>query len=132
MSKYRNWWRPTVERALKIYPYLKAAKMEAMAQTVTANDSAVPRGRAASRTTERAATRQFSKQEELLLNAVDRAIAEISHHRDGAEVLKVVKLVDFDRRYTIEGAAMELHMHRNTASSRRARFIDLVGKYMDF
>lgn len=132
MSKYRHWWRPNVERALHVYPYLKAAKQDVQAQSVTASYSGMPRGGGPSRSTENAAMRMLSPQEEKLVDAVDRAIAEISHHRDGAEVLRIVKMVDFDRRYTVEGAAMELHMHRNSASNRRTRFIDLVGKYMDF
>ena len=132
MSKYRPWWRPNVGRALRIYPYLKAAKQAAQAQSVTPSYSGMPRGGGSSRSTENAALRHFSAQEEKLLSAVDRAIEEISRHRDGVEVLQIVKMVDFDRRYTVEGAAMELHMHRNTASNRRTRFIDLVGKYMDF
>lgn len=132
MSKYRHWWRPNVERALRVYPYLKAAKQAAQAQSVTPSYSGMPRGGGTSRSTENAALRHFSPQEEKLLDAVDRAIAEISRHRDGAEVLNIVKMVDFDRRYTVEGAAMALYMHRVTASEKRTRFIDLVGKYMDF
>lgn len=132
MSKYRHWWRPNVERALHVYPYLKAAKQDVQAQSVTASYSGMPRGGGPSRSTENAAMRMLSPQEEKLVDAVDRAIAEISHHRDGAEVLRIVKMVDFDRRYTVEGAAMALYMHRVTASEKRTRFIDLVGKYMDF
>jgi len=132
VSKYRHWWRPNVERALHVYPYLKAAKQDAQAQSVTASYSGMPRGGGPSRSTENAAMRMLSPQEEKLVDAVDRAIAEISHHRDGAEVLRIVKMVDFDRRYTVEGAAMALYMHRVTASEKRTRFIDLVGKYMDF
>lgn len=121
-----------MERALRVYPYLKAAKQAAQAQSVTPSYSGMPRGGGTSRSTENAALRHFSPQEEKLLNAVDRAITEISRHRDGAEVLQIVKMVDFDRRYTVEGAAMALYMHRVTASEKRTRFIDLVGKYMDF
>lgn len=132
MSKYRHWWRPNVERALHVYPYLKAAKQDVQAQSVTASYFGMPRGGGPSRSTENAAMRMLSPQEEKLVDAVDRAIAEISHHRDGAEVLRIVKMVDFDRRYTVEGAAMALYMHRVTASEKRTRFIDLVGKYMDF
>ena len=132
MSKYRHWWRPNVERALRVYPYLKAAKQAAQAQSVTPSYSGMPRGGGTSRSTENAALRHFSPQEEKLLNAVDRAITEISRHRDGAEVLQIVKMVDFDRRYTITGAALVLHMSEHTARRRRSRFVDLVGKYMDF
>lgn len=117
---------------MRIYPYLKAAKQAAQSQSLTPSYSGMPRGGGQTRSTESAAMRHFSPQEERLIAAVDRAIAEILNHRDGVEVLQIVKLVDWDRRYNVEGAAMALHMHRNTASSRRARFIDLVGKYMDF
>ncbi len=132
MSKYRHWWRPNVERALRVYPYLKAAKQAAQEQSITPSYTGMPRGGGISRTTENAATRHFSAQEEKILDAVDRAIAEVSKHRDGQEVLRIVEMVDFKRSHTLEGAAMALFMHRVTASDKRTRFVDLVGKYMDF
>ncbi len=132
MSKYRHWWRPNVERALRVYPYLKAAKQAAQEQSITPSYTGMPRGGGISRTTENAATRHFSAQEEKILDAVDRAIAEVSKHRDGQDVLRIVEMVDFKRSHTLEGAAMALFMHRVTASDKRTRFVDLVGKYMDF
>ena len=132
MSKYRHWWRPNVERALRVYPYLKASKQAAQEQSITPSYTGMPRGGGISRTTENAATRHFSAQEEKILDAVDRAIAEVSKHRDGQDVLRIVEMVDFKRSHTLEGAAMALFMHRVTASDKRTRFVDLVGKYMDF
>ena len=126
MSKYRHWWRPNVERALRVYPYLKAAKQAAQEQSITPSYTGMPRGGGISRTTENAATRHFSAQEEKILDAVDRAIAEVSKHRDGQEVLRIVEMVDFKRSHTLEVAAMALFMHRVTASDKRTRFVDLV------
>lgn len=133
MSKYRHWWRPNVERALKQYPYLKAKKADLQAGSSTANYSGMPRsGSDVSRTTELLATRQLPPQEERLVEAVDRAIEEIGRHRDGADVLKIVDMVDFKQSHTLEDAALALYMHRMTASDKRTRFIDMVGRNMGF
>lgn len=132
MSKYRHWWRPTVEKALKQYPQLKAMKADLQSGSVTANYSGMPRSGGVSRTTEVLGTKHLSQQEELLIYAVDRTIKEISRHRDGADVLKIVDMVDFKQSHTMEGAALALYMHRVTASDKRTRFVDMVGKYMGF
>jgi len=130
MSKYRHWWRPNVERALKVYPFLKAKKADMQSGSSTANYSGMPRSGDVSRTTEQLATRQLSPQEEKLIDAVDRAIEEIRRHRDGADVLRIVEMVDFKRSHTMDGAALAIHMHRVTASNKRTRFVDMVGKNM--
>ncbi len=125
-----KWWYPTIVKALRRYPYLKAEKLAIQAQSVTPSYSGMPRGGGVSRTTEIAATRRhFSQQEELLIDAVDKATAEISRHSDGQEVLEIIKMVDYTQRYTVTGAAMKLHSSTKTVQRKRSRFICLVGKY---
>lgn len=129
MSKYRYWWRPNVERLLKVYPYLKAREREGHAQAVTPAYSAVPGGGGARRTTEDAALkRPLNAREEEAVRAIERAMEEIAKCRDGDVVLQIIQMVDFKRTHTIDGAAMALYMHRDTVGGKRSRFIDLVGK----
>jgi hypothetical protein len=131
MSKYRYWWRPNVERLLKVYPYLKAREREGHAQAVTPAYSIVPGGGGARRTTEDAALkRPLNAREEEAVRAIDRAMEEIAKCRDGDVVLQIIQMVDFKRTHTIEGAATALYMHRNRAADKRTRFINLVGKYL--
>lgn len=132
MSKYKHWYRYIVVTMLRAYPALKAEKAARQSGAMTANYSGMPRSGVARRTTEDVAARGLSSQEDAIIDAVDKAIETMRYHRDGAEVLKIIKMVDFDRRYTVEGAAVELHMSRGTAIARRSRFIDLVGKYMGY
>lgn len=132
MSKYKHWWRPNVERAIKQYPMLCEKKKDLQAASMTANYNAMPSGNEPSRTTENLGTRFLSEQEEKILFSVGRAIDEIMRQRDGEDVMRIVTLVDFKQTHTVDGAAIALYMHRNTAACRRTRFIDLVGKYMGY
>ena len=129
MSKYRYWWRPNVERLLKTYPALKAMQAAAKNPTLTARYGGQPGGGGISRGTENLALKTpLTAREQEAVEAVDKAIEEIRRQRDGETVLKIVTMVDFKRSHTIEGAAMVLYMHRVTASDKRTRFIDTVGK----
>lgn len=129
MSKYRYWWRPNVERLLKTYPALKAMQAAAKNPTLTARYGPQSGGGGISRGTENLALKTpLTAREQEAVEAVDKAIEEIRRQRDGETVLKIVTMVDFKRSHTIEGAAMVLYMHRDTAGDKRTRFIDLVGK----
>lgn len=129
MSKYRHWWRPNVERILKYYPYLKARQNEAKTPRVTAVYGPVVGGNGRHRGTEEIAIKSpLNAKEEEVVAAIDKTIEEIKRQRDGETVLRIVEMVDFKRSHTIEGAAMALYMHRVTASDKRTRFIDGVGK----
>lgn len=129
MSKYRYWWRPNVERLLKTYPALKAMQAAAKNPTLTARYGPQAGGGGISRGTENLALKTpLTAREQEAVEAVDKAIEEIRRQRDGETVLKIVTMVDFKRSHTIEGAAMVLYMHRVTASDKRTRFIDTVGK----
>jgi len=133
MSRYRHWWWPNVARALRTYPYLKSLQGEDPDVVVTPSYSGMPRGGGSSRPTERAAAkRRLSEREETFVAAVDRAMASAEQWPDGQAVIKLIQMVDFQRRYTVTGAALKLHMSEATAKRRRARFIDLVGLFYGF
>lgn len=132
MSKYRHWWRPTVERAIRQYPELKELKQELMKQSVTASYSGMPRGGKAGRSTENAALRDLTTQENAIIEAVEAAFVVISGCRDGDTVLRIVELVDFKKQYTVAGAAVSLNVSLRTATDKRTRFVDAVGKIMGY
>lgn len=129
MSKYRYWWRPNVERLLKVYPYLKAKQETAKSPRITAVYGPQAGGGGKNRGTEEMALKNpLSAKEEEAVTAIDKTIEEIKRQRDGDIVLRIVDMVDFKQSHTVEGAAMALYMHRVTASDKRTRFIDTVGK----
>lgn len=133
MSKYRYWWWPNVARALRTYPYLKKLQAEPPDTVITPSYTGMPRGGGNARPTERAMMkRKLSQREEDFINAVDRALIDVARWPDGKAIIRLIELVDFQRRYTIAGAAMVVHVSEKTAKRRRARFIELVGLYYGF
>jgi len=132
MSKTRYWWYYSVVTAIRQYPMMAEKKRELQKTKVIPAYEFTIRGTEVSRTTEQAALRQLPPAEELWVNAVERATEEIKRHRDGREVLKIVKMVDYDRTHSVEGAAQALHMDRATAWRRRCRFIYTVAKYAHY
>lgn len=113
-------------RVIRYYPEMLLQR-EAL-RSVSHNDGVHT---AASRTTENIALRQLSPREEEDIDAVQRAIEDVGRQRDGAEVLRVVELVDWGP-YTVQGAAVKLHMDRNTAGARRWRFIMAVARNLRY
>lgn len=79
-------------------------------------------------TEETAIRNPLTTREQEAVRAVDKAIEEIAHQRDGQTVLKIVEMVDFKRSHTIDGVALTLYMHRDTVGEKRSRFIYLVAK----
>ena len=132
MSKYRHWWRPTVERAIRQYPALKEMKRELQQPRITANVSGMPRSGNIGDPTGEAAMRELSPQEEATIDAVEAAAAMMAQCRDGKTVLQIVDMVDFKRRYTVQGAADALHLSLRAATDKRTRFIDAVGKKLGY
>ena len=129
MSKYRHWWRPSVERDIRAYPALKQKKAELQKVSVTpAYGGQTIRGSEVGRTTENAALRQLPSREDAIVTAVEAAMREVSRQRDGKEVLSIVEMVDFKGTHTIEGVALSLHMDRRTVLRRRNRFLYIVAE----
>lgn len=129
MSKYRHWWRPSVERDVRAYPALKQKKNELQKISITpAYGGQTARGPDVSRTTEAAAMRQLPEREGAVVDAVERAMQEVARQKDGKEVLAIVEMVDFKRTHTIEGVAMKLSMDRRTVLRRRNRFLYIVAE----
>ncbi len=133
MSKYRYWWWPNVQRALRTYPYLKALQQAAPDVVVTPSYSGMPHGGGDPRPTERSAThRRLSQREEEFVRAVDAALCEVSRWPDGQALIRLIELVDFKRTHTIGGAAYRLHLSERTARRKHWRFVALVGEYCGY
>lgn len=132
MSRTKHWWYFSVVTAIRQYPTLAAKKAELQKQTLTPAYEATIRGSEPGRTTETAALRQLPPAEEVWVDAVEQATEEILRHRDGREVMAIVRMVDFQRTHSVAGAAMELNMDRVTAWRRRSRFVYTVAKYAHY
>lgn len=132
MSKTRHWWYYSVVTAIRQYPALAEKKRELQKTSTTPPYEAVIKGSDIGRTTETAALRQLPPAEGKWVDAVEQATEEILRHKDGREVMEIVKMVDYRRTHSVEGAAQALHMDRVTAWRRRARFIYCVAKHADY
>ena len=132
MSRTRHWWYFSVVTAIRQYPALAEKKRELQKTSVTPAYEATIRGSEPGRTTETAALRQLPPAEEVWVDAVEQATEEILRHRDGREVMAIVRMVDYQRTHSVEGAAQVLHMGSETARRRRARFIYCVAKHAQY
>lgn len=124
MSKPANSWYGIVLKVIRRYPELKAKKEALQTPNMTANYSAMPKSGAASRRTENIAFKQLSPADDRELDAVEKTIEKLRQHIDGADILKIVDLVDFKRTHLIRGAAIACNVSEQTAKRRRQVFIN--------
>jgi hypothetical protein len=132
MSKYKYWWRPNVDRALREYPALRRRKDELQSAALTPNYNPMPSGNGTSRTTENLAAATLPEQEEKWLTAIERAISTVSLWRDGKLTIQLIRMIYFSRSHTVIGAAEAVHVSESTAKRAIGQFCALVGKNMGF
>ena len=102
--------RREARHALRVYPRLKRKQAEAAGQQITPEYGGVVVQHGASRTTEDAALRSTLTADELrIIEAVEMAVAMQERQTNGAERLKMIRLVYWQRTHTLAGAAIECH-----------------------
>lgn len=102
--------RREARHALRVYPRLKRKQAEAAGQQITPEYGGVVVQHGASRTTEDAALRSTLSADELrIIEAVEMAVAMQERQPNGAERLKMIRLVYWQRTHTLAGAALECH-----------------------
>ena len=108
MSRRRgNTWRQAAKAAAYSYPELRR-ELDAL-QAGTGRDlDCLPGSRDARRQTEDAALRELEYWKQRRLEAVEQALSVIADFSNGPSRVKLVELVYFTRRYTVEGAAMQI------------------------
>ena len=67
---------------------------------------------------------------EKAVNAVDRAIAITERKIDGAAMVRVFKMVYFDRTHTLYGAGISVPISEREARNWNTEFIKLLGQIM--
>lgn len=102
--------RREARHALRVYPRLKRKQVESAAQQITPDYGGVAVQHGASRTTEDAALRSTLTADELrIVEAVELAVAMQERQPNGAERLRMIRLVYWQRTHTLAGAAIECH-----------------------
>ncbi|BAK99721.1 hypothetical protein OBV_25230 [Oscillibacter valericigenes Sjm18-20] len=129
MSKPRYDWWPYVKGMIRRYPELREEYAALHSQSVTANYSGMPRGGGAGRFIESLAIRELPSTKQREYEAVHRAIEMTERYSNGRQRLAIIKMVLWDRQYTMEGAALQIPCHYKTAAQWHSEFIRLVASY---
>lgn len=88
----------------------------------------MPRSGGESRPTEEVALRELPQTEQKEYEAVEGAIKQTREKENGEEVLKMIRLVYWDRSHTIYGASRELSISEKTAKRWHGEFIKIIAK----
>lgn len=131
MSRKRPYW-TYVKSIIKEYPALKRERDTPRIPKITATYNGVGHGSGVSDPTADAVVHDLPREKMRKLEAVEQAIMETKRVYDNWKLrLDVVDYVYWRRAYTIEGAAMRLYIHPNSAGKYQADFIKLVAHYLD-
>lgn len=126
MARRSNGWRHAARSAAYDYPRLRQELAELQAQSVTPSLSGMPGGGEPGRSTEDAALRQLPHAQQRRLDAVEQAVSISSNLTSGLSRVRLIELVYFQRKYTIEGAAMQIPCSVQTAWTWNNDFLLLV------
>ena len=129
MARRSNGWRHAARSAAFDYPQLRRQLADLRSQSVTPALEGMPHGGEPGRSTEDAALRELPYAQQRRLDAVEEAVAICSQLTSGLSRVKLLELVYFrpyNRRYTLEGAAMQIPCSIQTAKTWNNDFLLLV------
>ena len=128
MSSPRYPWWSYVKAMIREYPELREKYADLHRQSVTANYSGMPRSGGAARGTEEIAIRELPSTKQREYEAVRRAILQTERYRNGWQRLAVIRMVLWERAYTLEGAAAQVPCGVATAWRWHGEFVRLVAE----
>lgn len=127
----RETWRGMARRAARDYPGLKRAREDLRQARITPSFEAnISHQGSPSRSTEAAALRELPPAQARRLEAVERALTLTKGLTSGPDRLRLVRMVYFDRRKTLEGAALEIPCSVQTAQTWNHEFLLVVYSYL--
>lgn len=126
MGRKSSGWRHAARSAAYDYPRLRQALRDLQTMSVTPSLNGMPHGGEAGRSTEDAALRQLPHTQQRRLDAVEEAVTISSQLTSGPSRVKLVELVYFTRRFTVEGAAMQIPISVRQAWAWNNDFLLLV------
>lgn len=120
-------WRYQARTAARSYPMLKQLQADLRETRITPSLDAYRRGSGSpARITEAAALRELPPAQRRQLDAVENALAAMESLPGAPERRQLVELVYFTRRFTIEGAALEIYVCARTGQQWSDDFLLLV------
>ena len=129
MSTPRYDWWPYVKGMIRRYPQLREEYDALHSQSVTANYSGMPRGGGGGRVIESLTVRELPSTKQREYEAVRQAIAKTERYSNGRSRLAIIRMVLWDRQYTLEGAAIQIPCSVRHAKEWHGEFIRLVASY---
>lgn len=129
MSRPRYDWWPYVKGMIRRYPALREEYRVLHSASMVADYSGMPRGGGEARALESRALRELPSTRQREYEAVRRAIAMTQQYRNGADRLKVIRLVLWDASHTLEGAAQMVPCGVATAKRWHGEFIMMTASY---
>jgi hypothetical protein len=122
-----------VKNILREYPTLKRIIETPLDVKLTANYTGMPGGSGVSDPTANAVIHDLHPHQQRKYDAVEAAIRRTGRtHPDTAKTrLDIIRLVYFEGKYNVGGAAMQVHVHFNTATTYQADFIRMVAEELD-
>lgn len=132
MSKPRYDWWPYVKGMIRRYPQLREEYADLHSQSMTANYSGMPKGGGRGHTVEEIAICELPKNSQREYEAVRRAIETTERYPNGRQRLEIIRMVLWDRQYTLEGAALRIPCGIATAKRYHGEFVRQVAKNYGF
>lgn len=126
MSKPRYDWWGYAKGMIRRYPQLKAEYEELHRQAMRIDYSGMPRTGGSHRATEELALRALPASKQRELDAVRQAVEETKIKGTGAERMKLIRLVFWERSCNLTGAAEEIGLSYRTATRYHGDFIRMV------
>lgn len=64
--------------------------------------------------------------------AIENALEDTAGLEDGGDRVKTIRMINFQKTHTIDGAALEVGVSRRTVQRWNSEFVNLVGKNAGF
>lgn len=122
-------WRERAKRMIEAYPQLLKEKNELLSQPVTPNYNGMPGSHEAGRKTENTALQTLPREQQRMLDAVERAKTFTGRYQNSKQRMQLIDLVYWKKTHTLHGAAAKLHYSYDTIQEWNADFIKLVAAF---
>ena len=129
MGRKSNGWRKAARSAAFDYPQLRRQLANLRSQSVTPALEGMPHGGEPGRSTEDAALRELPYAQQRRLDAVEYALNVSSTLSSGPSRVRLIELVYFqpyNRRFLVQGAAMQIPVSVDLAWRWNSDFLHLV------
>lgn len=129
MARRSNGWRKAARSAAFDYPQLRRQLADLRSQSVTPTLEGMPHGGEPGRSTEDAALRELPWTQQRRLDAVEYALSVSATLSSGPSRVRLIELVYFqpyNRRFLVQGAAMQIPVSVDLAWRWNSDFLHLV------